>query len=523
MWNKINKEQFIQKSIEKFGDIFDFSKTEYINYNTNITYTCKICNCEDDQRVGNFLKRGCINCRIKIKTTEEFIAKSKELHGDNFDYTLCNFVNMTTKVKLICNKCKNIVEVKPFDNLKRHTCKFCAGNKRFTTEDFISKSIKIHGDKFDYKNCVYINNHTPMEILCKEHNITFMQSAVNHYKGRGCDLCSNEAIGNLNRKPLEKFIQESKNKFRNKFEYSEVIYKNQITTIKLFCNDCQKWIFQRPIDHLLYGCVDCNELNATLRDRKKSYELFLKNAEIVHGDRYLYGNVNYINGDIKVSIVCKKHNFMFYQSPHYHIEGRNCPKCAQEQRILTSRRPRDEFINECIEIFDKQYDYSLVEYKGIHQPVTIKCNDCGNYFKLRPTQHLYYRMGCIHCKSNLSKGELSILKCLESLNRKYVNEFWTSECKHLLPLPFDFAVVDENENVKYLIEYQGEQHFRPVNFGGISDEEALENFNATIRNDSIKKEYCENNNIPILYISYKDFKNIKTIVNEFDSRFNDDD
>lgn len=75
---------------------------------------------------------------------------------------------------------------------------------------------------------------------------------------------------------------------------------------------------------------------------------------------------------------------------------------------------------------------------------------------------------------------------------------------------FDFAIIDNNEKVTTLIEYDGRQHFEPISdFGG------EEGFKITQNNDSIKNKYCKNNNIPLLRIPYWDFDNIELILNNF--------
>ena len=86
------------------------------------------------------------------------------------------------------------------------------------------------------------------------------------------------------------------------------------------------------------------------------------------------------------------------------------------------------------------------------------------------------------------------------------------DCKYKNVLPFDFAILDKNNNPILMIEYDGEQHYRPVNFGGISDEEARENLRLTKKRDKIKTDYCKKNNIHLLRISYNDFDKIEKIL-----------
>lgn len=81
---------------------------------------------------------------------------------------------------------------------------------------------------------------------------------------------------------------------------------------------------------------------------------------------------------------------------------------------------------------------------------------------------------------------------------------------HKRNLIFDFAIFDKNDNLFGLIEFDGVQHFKPIEiFGG---DKALE---YTKLRDNIKNEYCKNNNIKLLRIPYTEFKNLNDILNKF--------
>ena len=110
------------------------------------------------------------------------------------------------------------------------------------------------------------------------------------------------------------------------------------------------------------------------------------------------------------------------------------------------------------------------------------------------TLFLWY--GCPKCCS--SKGERSIREYLQENSIQYVEQYKIPDCRNKNPLPFDFAIF-ENNILQCLIEFQGEQHFRPVNvFGGESG------FIYRKKNDVIKKEYCDANAIPLLEIHFEE-------------------
>ena len=98
----------------------------------------------------------------------------------------------------------------------------------------------------------------------------------------------------------------------------------------------------------------------------------------------------------------------------------------------------------------------------------------------------------------------------------YIQEYKFDDCKNVKPLPFDF-VVFKNQDLKdidFCIEIQGQQHYKPVNFGGISDREAQESLDGCRKRDKIKYNYCKDNNIKLIEIPYWDFENIINIIEE---------
>jgi hypothetical protein len=108
-------------------------------------------------------------------TAERFIEKAKQVHGDKYDYSLVEYKNMKTKVKIICPIHGEFWQT-PSDHLQKHGCGECgllknAKENAKTTEQFVKDAKKIHGDKYDYYFVNYINNHTKVGIICREHGV----------------------------------------------------------------------------------------------------------------------------------------------------------------------------------------------------------------------------------------------------------------------------------------------------------------------------------------------------------------
>lgn len=155
-------------------------------------------NCLDEKLKTTYeFKLNCSKCFPKYNKSnaEEFILKAKKIHGNIFNYDLVEYINCSTKIKLICTICDNIFLQSPNNHLSGKKCKTCSENKfRSNNDDFILKAIKIHGNKYNYDSSDYINNRTKVKILCNICKTNFFQKPSNHLSNQGCPKC-NESKG----------------------------------------------------------------------------------------------------------------------------------------------------------------------------------------------------------------------------------------------------------------------------------------------------------------------------------------
>lgn len=219
---------------------------------------------------------------------------------------------------------------------------------------------------------------------------------------------------------------------------------------------------------------------------KKSTEQFIYQANKTHNNKYDYSKVNYINTDIKVTIICQEHG-EFEQVPYHHLSGRGCPKCYGN-----SKSNKEDFLKKVNIIHNNKYDYSKVDYINAYTKITIICPKHGD-FNQRPTNHLSGN-GCPICRT--SKGELKIKKFLEDNNIEFIPQKTFDDCKGKKKcLPFDFFLPKYN----LCIEYQGKQHYEVNKYWG-----GEENFKETQTTDIIKSDYCYLKGIELLQITYID-------------------
>jgi len=283
----------------------------------------------------------------------------------------------------------------------------------------------------------------------------------------------------------EQIIEQFRKIHGNKYDYSKVNYIKKHSEVCIIC-PIHGEFWMQPNNHIVgkNNCPKCS------KKYKWTTEEWIEEAKRIHGNKYDYSKVKYIDAHTKVCIICPEHG-EFWQSPtnHTHLtQHRGCPKCNKGIKYT-----QDEWI----ELANKRhvgiYDYSKVNYKDSNAKVCIFCKKCNNEFWQLPNAHMAGQ-GCPHCKK--SKIEIIVEKILNSKNILYFYEYrkfkWLKN-KKLLEL--DFYLPDYN----IAIECQGRQHFEERKwFGGIKQLNILQN------NDRIKKELCEKNNLSLYYINYND-------------------
>jgi hypothetical protein len=386
MTRKKTINEFVQEAKEIHGDKYDYQKVEYVNSHTKVTIICKK-HGEFQKKPFKFLnaKQGCPKCsKNYIPSTSEWIQNAKKIHGDKYDYSKVEYVNNKTDIIIICKEHGEFQQT-PNNHLQGNNCPKCAINKlTSTTEEFIEKAKKIHGDKYNYQKVEYVNSYTKVTIICKEHG-EFEQKPSSHLSGNNCPKCA------INKQTLtkEEFIEKAKEIHGDTYDYQKVNYvKNDIDVI-IVCKEHGEFQ-QRPNNHLHgNGCLECGRINS--KDKQTiTKEEFIEKAKKIHGDTYDYSKINYINCKTYITIVCKEHG-EFEQIPSNHLNGNNCPKCAINKQTLT----KEEFIEKAKKIHGDTYDYSKINYVKTDIDVIIVCKQHGE-FQQRPNSHLNGR-GCPNC------------------------------------------------------------------------------------------------------------------------------
>lgn len=291
------------------------------------------------------------------------------------------------------------------------------------------------------------------------------------------------------------FIEKSKIKHGEKYDYSLVEYNRCDLKVKIICPI--HGVFEQQA-YLHYnigcGCIKCAE-DYTASLSRKGIEKFILEANLIHNGKFDYSLSNYNGALKKIKIICPTHG-IFEQTPDNHLHKKGCKKCHFENLKILNTLTNDEFIKKANLVHDNYFDYSLCKYEHNNKKIKIMC-PIHNEFEQIPSNHLSGK-GCRKCSS--SKGEIKIRKILNILDIKLKEQHVFSDCKNVISLPFDFYLHDYN----MCIEFDGIQHYQSIAFFG-----GEEKFKERIKNDKIKNEYCFKNNIHLIRIKYND------IINEF--------
>lgn len=259
-------------------------------------------------------------------TTDEFIKRAREVHGDKYDYSKVEYVNSVTNVCIICKKHGEFKQ-RPSHHMHGCGCPKCAAEinasnlRCWTREKCLEKALEYKEMKRFRIECKDAYNAASKHKWLKDYTWLTYSIKVTLKKKRQY-YTQTEIIDRL------------RSIFGDRYSYDKVVYKAMKTPIILIChekneNGVEHGEFSIRPDNIFsgnQGCPKCyNDRRSKLQ--RKSVEQFIKAATIIHGGIYEYHKVNYVNGKTKVCIVCPIHGD-FTQTPINHLKGKGCPHCS---------------------------------------------------------------------------------------------------------------------------------------------------------------------------------------------------
>ena len=421
----------------------------------------------------------------KKRTHEEFVKLMMEKHPSIL--VVGTYMDSLTPVELRCLKCGHEWATKPPMSLKGHGCPSCGGSMRLTHEIFIDRIYKL-GAKYKVLD-QYVKSTSTVRCCCDIDGYVWNALPQTLLRGRGCPKCA----GNLT-KTHSDFINE----MSAVTESIEVIgtYRTARTPIEVRCKiDGHVWNAM-PTNLLKgCGCPRCSgNYTPTRSDFEERMSMKRPNIEVLS---------EYTTMSQKVMCRCKIDGCTWSTTPSILMSDMKycCPKCGGTKRLS-----QEEFISLVHDVHPNLMVLST--YKNARSKVLIQCKTCGQQWE-QQSIYLLNGHGCDNCDTKLSKGEKRISAYLKSRNIEHIYQYRFSDCKSVHQLPFDFFI----PGINMAIEYDGRQHFEPVQFGG-SYNDAIAEFHNVQHRDGIKTDYCSKHNIKLLRIPYTEFDNIEQILDK---------
>ena len=432
--------------------------------------------------------------------------------------------------------------------------------KKFTYEEveseFESKGYKLLSTE-------YIGGNKKLDYICNKHQ----EQGIQHidfyhlHRGQGCKFCGKENKKSGNQKELNEYnakeLTESK-----RMEFIKITRENSKLYVYYICPKHSQYGIQRTtlesIRRMKIGCPYCIGRNKTTESFKAELLNINPNIEVIG---------EYIDAKTYILCKCLIDGNEWSSTPNALLKGEGCPICGRISSNIKKTKTNDAFLFELSYVTDTIIP--LEPYNNSKKSIWVSCSICGNKWKSSPDS-LLHGSGCPECrkieqhnrqvKSNeqfiqelkevnpmLTPLELyyndhtkilmnceihnyiwpvapnKILhrntgcpKCISYSNEnKIMNIFdglgYTTEpqkkfedCRDKNILPFDIYVNELN----LLIEYDGEGHYMPIPYGGMSMEQAKERLRITQKHDNIKTLYCKNNNIPLIRVPYLENNNL---------------
>ena len=512
---RLKKDEVLKRLKSVHGDALRFQINEYENIRQKITVSCQL-HGKFQSSIGNlFTGRGCLKCSLaktahsRRLSNDDWIKKAKAVHGNRYNYKDTCYDGANNKLTIICRQ-HGPFEIRASNHInKKQGCRKCvqpnaswASTKRkprVSPEKFLERFFLAHPTKkLRVDIATYENMNSQVRVKCIEHG-NFAAKPSNLVRGSGCPKCAHNSNSESRRLPLNDFIKRCSSLYNDAYEYDYVEYKNLHEYILVECPQHGIWsVIAANHLHGKSGCPSCQKLKQTEKLQKYtrlSDGEFFSRCEQMHGKTYDYKKSDFQGVMQIMRIGCPKHGW-FEQRAGAHMSGKGCPSCGREIANSKLTSSNEYLLAKFEEIHGTRYKYSLDKNTKYATKIIIECEQHG-IFKQQVRSHLQGK-GCPKC--SLSKGENAVALFLERNGIEFEIEFAVPKAGGGNPMRFDFIIPSQ----KILIEFDGQHHFYPVKFGGMSEEKAEANFIKVKARDQEKDAWAKRNNYQLIRINYNE-------------------
>lgn len=497
--------EIVKERLKEINPNIEILSDEYINSKTHLKCRCLIDGHEWDIKWGKLQSgRGCPKCAIetrksKLKLSIGEVRDRVRKISPNIEILSDEYANAHSHLNCMCSVDGYKWSTTWATLSQGHGCPLCAGSILPSLSEIKSYLYETNPD-IEVLNKKYTSSSQKIKCRCLIDGHEWGTVWGHLKRGTGCPECGIKKT-------------KEKQKFSTDYVFSKISdihpditilsrdYVNSIGALSCQCNiDGHIWESNFSRLQQGHGCPKCaGKLKLTLKEVKKKLREMNPNIEITSGE--------YTNNNTSMRLKCNVDGHEWNAVWGSLSQGSGCPMCGGTTKLTI------EEIIERLGTINPNIEILSGEYVNSSTPLTCKCLIDGHHIWRATWSNLSRGTGCPRC--SMSKGEYQILKYLSLNSVLYKDEFIFEDCRHIRPLPFDFAIEGSNNNITGIIEYDGKQHFEPVDFAGKGDTWAKEQYENNVKKDNIKNKYCEDNNIPLLRIPYWEFDNIEEILHSW--------
>lgn len=465
--------EFKHEVYDLVGDEYIFLEP-YVNTHTKIQVKHNLCGNVYGVIPNNFLHgTRCPYCNIEgqRKTDEQFKKGVFDLVGNEYTF-LDPYVNNHTKLRVKHNTCGTVYKVTPNDFLGNKRCPKCFGTPKKTNAQFKQEVYDLVGNEYTILD-PYINNRTKIKVKHNKCGYVYSVVPTSFLSGHYCPYCAG-----VIKKTDAQFRQGVKDLVGEEYSFLGS-YVDAKTKLKVKHNKCGN-IYEVTPNNFLRGrrCPYCSGY------MKKTDAQFKQEVEDLVGDEYIFLDT-YVNADTKIRVKHNKCEHIYEVRPADFLSGTRCPYCSGRMG-----KTDVQFKQEVYDLVRDEYTF-LDTYVDSKTKIRVKHNKCGNTYEVRPSDFISHNTRCPYCNS--SKGEDIITRILNNLNIHYEPQKTFDDLVDKTNLSYDFFIPNQN----ILIEYQGVQHYEPIDiFGGD------ERLKYQQKHDRMKADYAKSHNYNLIAVPY---------------------
>ena len=488
MGKRLSHEEYVEKLKENNPNLEVLGR--YINASTKIPHRCIKHDIIFDKVPYNALKgEGCKLCAnekigVKLKKTHEQYIDELKNTSPNIE-VLDIYKGASVKLRHRCTIHDYIWEAVPSSITHGTGCPICGIEKQVksrtkTQDQYIEELSKVNGNIEVLGE--YINANVKILHRCKIHNYEWMVAPGHLLFGQGCPKCKC-----CYKRTHEDYVNELKDKNPNLVVVGEYIGA-RIPILHRCIIHNYEWSIA-PSSALAGNVCPMCKSEVLSKAKSKTHEQYIEELHKVHPD--INPIEQYKGANTKIKHECNIDGYVWSATPAC-VVRHNCPRCAKRVRPTQDEYEERLYqVNPSIEV--------IGEYKNMSSKIMVRCKVDGHTWESN-AELLLRGIRCPVCGSK-SLGEIMIKEFLDKHNIKYEYQKRFKECKLVRPLAFDFYIPESNT----CIEYDGIQHFEPIDFAGRGEKWANGMFAETQKRDQIKTDYCKENKIKLIRIPY--FKN----------------